>query len=107
MRGLEPPAAGTGPQAACPAAERATGREAARSAALDSYVNNSADNLQLATGHRAAPGAGNAAEPLQRLHHPVCPIAVLPPGHSNVGVLGKQLQRQPVDSQMVPDVGCK
>ncbi|MCT9934162.1 hypothetical protein N5079_28555 [Planotetraspora sp. A-T 1434] len=27
------PAAGTGPQAACPAAERATGREAARSAA--------------------------------------------------------------------------
>ncbi|MGI5491481.1 hypothetical protein [Microtetraspora malaysiensis] len=28
-------AAGTGPQAACPAAERAQGREAARSAALD------------------------------------------------------------------------
>ncbi|GIH65415.1 hypothetical protein Msi02_62320 [Microbispora siamensis] len=38
----ELPAAGTGPQAACPAAERATGREAARSAALDSYKRNSA-----------------------------------------------------------------
>ncbi|MEN3537429.1 hypothetical protein AAH991_20115 [Microbispora sp. ZYX-F-249] len=34
----EPPAAGIGPQAARPAAERAQGREAARSAALDSYT---------------------------------------------------------------------
>ncbi|MEU7862091.1 hypothetical protein [Nonomuraea sp. NPDC049141] len=38
----EPSAAGTGPQAARPAAERQEGREAARSAALDTYENNSA-----------------------------------------------------------------
>ncbi len=40
--GPELPAAGTGPQAACPAAERAMGREAARSAALDPYERYSA-----------------------------------------------------------------
>ncbi|MCC5578983.1 hypothetical protein IMZ11_25485 [Microtetraspora sp. AC03309] len=45
-------AAGTGPQAACPAAERAQGREAARSAALDTYERNSAGNLICALASR-------------------------------------------------------
>ncbi|WP_167521380.1 hypothetical protein [Microbispora triticiradicis] len=43
-------AAGTGPQAACPAAERAQGREAARSAALDPYEHNSAE-FRVIVGH--------------------------------------------------------